>query len=411
MVAQAQWAGEDKYIMKGQSAHIGKVEPGVNACYTWDGPNIISDIHQAVVTVKPESDTVYKVSKIDTCGVWEDDVAVFVVDSATIVRVIPKNCYHDGDSLKPEDFIIVTVPSGYANQVKITPSVVSLSSGLIGGVIGAIGEGTSPLEGMSQHATREITFTLEKDGHTSTKKVNIEVYRDEPVATPTLGVAALEAWRFGEKCKAMAQLAKELGKPMEVLNPDIFSTGCSLKNPSLDFDVEFPMPMPITTCCEGEPADGFNLTGPTSTLSIGYDCDFPVPGASIPPCIPFLKGGIYFTGGIQGGIQVKAFDIQFRGWKCSQIVFPMEIFFEAFGGAKAAAVNDSILSLAIKLVGHASVPFSVIVSKNGVNWGGFKGVPVDISLLFEAKMHGLIPLKIPLPLGSFVLFDPKKIKK
>ena len=396
MAAQAQWAGEDKYILKGQAAHIGKVEPGSIACYVWTGPNITSDIHQAVVTVEPTTDSaVYTVRKIDSCGVWEDQVVVYVKDSVSIVRITPKACYSDGDSLKLEDFIIVTVPSGYANQVKIYPKIASISNGLLD----AIGHGESPLQGLSQHGTMEVTFSLTHGYHTSTKKVEINVYKDEPVTTPTIGVTVSEIYKLYERIKACAQLAKELGRPFELIAPPNV-TPCTPKYSDWNADIDIPIPVPIISCCDGKAVEGVNITGPTTTFTIGLDCDFPTAG-SIP--IPFCKSGIFLTAGIQGGFTLKAFDIKFRGWDCSRLEFPLEFFLEGFGGGKAMAGNDSILSLAIKFVVHGGISFSAIIDKTGLKWGLPKGIPIDFSLLLEAKLHGFIPIKIPIPLGTITI--------
>lgn len=392
---KAQWAGEDKYILKGQSAHIGKVEPGVNASYEWSGPNITTDKYSPTVTVKPSADsTTYIVQKIDSCGVYKDTVIVYTSDSVSILRVTPKSCYTDGDTLTPEDFIIVTIPSGYASQVKISPKVVSLSNGLFD----AIGHGQNPIQGLQQSGTVDVTFTLTHQNHTSTKTVGIQVYKDEPVSTPTISVSLKEFLKMIEKAKRVASTVEKAAISLKKIAPaSPIKPPCE---PSFDLNVEIPIPMPFLACCEGNKVEGVNLSGPVTTLSAGVDCDFDTPWS-----IPGTGTGLFVTAGFSGGVTLKPYEFKFRGWECSRLEFPFEIFFEGYGGAKAKALDDDILSLAIKFVAHGSAQFNTVISKTGIKWGLEKGLPIEFSLVAEATAHSLFTFKIPVPLGTIVLFQ------
>lgn len=379
LAAKAQWAGEDKYIMRGDSIKIGV---DGNACYEWSGPNIISDKNKAVVMVKPQSDTsVYKVRKIDSCGVWEDQVVVYITDSAYILEVTPKGCFQDGDTLTTADFKIVTVPSGYENTVKISPNMASNQF-------------------FFHEGKQKVTFTLERNGHVSKKTVVIDVINDEQIPSESVSLALKELWKMLNKAKKAVEDTKKITVCLKkVIPPEV-----SPCNPDYDIDMDFPLPQNFISCCDGKQVPAFNLSlGGNLTASLSINCDFDTPYT-----IPGTKTGLFVTIGIQGGVTIPAFVIKYRGWDCSSIELPLEFFIEAYGGAKAKAVRDDILSLTIKFVGHAKKGYTVSITKTGLKGGWDKGLPVSFSFVVETKAFGFCAPKLTIPLGSIVLFNGKK---
>ena len=83
LTAKAQWAGEDKEVMReednSQTVTIGTPDGSSDKCYDWSGPHIMSDPHQATITVNPQSsEELYTVTRSSSCGVEQDQVKVKV---------------------------------------------------------------------------------------------------------------------------------------------------------------------------------------------------------------------------------------------------------------------------------------------------------------------------------------------
>jgi len=171
LTAKAQWAGEDKEVLRdpynnSQVVSIGVQDGSSDACYEWTGPHITSDPHKPVVVVNPQDEEeTYTCTRISSCGVEEDQVKVKVLDTISIVSVTPlKNCYNDGDDVHLSDFEIVTSPAGWGFMVEVSPTHLNNNWGL-----GDVDE------------TMELTFTLDYNGHQSVKHATVNVFNDKPL--------------------------------------------------------------------------------------------------------------------------------------------------------------------------------------------------------------------------------------
>ena len=58
MTVRAQWAGEDKMILRtennDQTVTLSVINPDPNACYKWTGPNILTDASRPTITANPQ---------------------------------------------------------------------------------------------------------------------------------------------------------------------------------------------------------------------------------------------------------------------------------------------------------------------------------------------------------------------
>lgn len=124
-----QFAGEDKQLLKlednSQTVTIGKPDPNEGVCYIWENsPDFVpgTDVNQPTVTVNPttEGEHIYRVKRLSSCGVEEDEVKVELTSSLTIVSVTPiPHCWSKDDRVMVEQFVIETDPPGHSDRVRI----------------------------------------------------------------------------------------------------------------------------------------------------------------------------------------------------------------------------------------------------------------------------------------------------
>ncbi len=333
--AMAQWAGEDQVLMRtsdSMEVFIGVENYNpleVNATYEWSGPGIQSNNTLPQIRIRPhDGENEYRVRRVDSCGVSEEKVIITVVDTISIVSVTPKGCFIKGDTITKEDFIIVTVPAGFEDFVKISPNVAQIQPILpVNGQIpftnvGVEGEISNPFV---QHAPQELTFSLTRGGHTTTKKVEVEVYKDEPANSFSINVNTLGFYRMIETAKAKAQQINDIVELIKNYAPPGLSP-CKL---DLNYSADIPLPLFFKSCCGGDEVDAYNLSAPNLTFAIMGECDFPLTAV-----VPMLPPNIKMNIGAQVGINIKKFELKYRGWECSRLEVPMEFFFDVFGGPK-----------------------------------------------------------------------------
>lgn len=407
--AMAQWAGEDQVLMRtsdSMEVFIGVENYNpleVNATYEWSGPGIQSNNTLPQIRIRPhDGENEYRVRRVDSCGVSEEKVIITVVDTISIVSVTPKGCFIKGDTITKEDFIIVTVPAGFEDFVKISPNVAQIQPILpVNGQIpftnvGVEGEISNPFV---QHAPQELTFSLTRGGHTTTKKVEVEVYKDEPANSFSINVNTLGFYRMIETAKAKAQQINDIVELIKNYAPPGLSP-CKL---DLNYSADIPLPLFFKSCCGGDEVDAYNLSAPNLTFAIMGECDFPLTAV-----VPMLPPNIKMNLGAQVGINIKKFELKYRGWECSRLEVPMEFFVDVFGGPKIEFLGDA-LEASGKCVVHVSFGGAVVINKEGVKWDNRleNGIPVSLSVVFDITAKSLASVQWILDMGSITLFDKR----
>ena len=406
--AMAQWAGEDQVLMRtsdSMEVFIGVENYNpleVNATYEWVGPGIQSNNTLPQIRIRPhDGENEYRVRRVDSCGVSEEKVIITVVDTISIVSVTPKGCFIKGDTITKEDFIIVTVPAGFEDFVKISPNVAQIQpvlplSGDVPFVndVGYEGEISNPFV---QHATQELTFSLTRGGHTTTKKVEVEVYKDEPANSFSINVNTLGFYRMIEQAKAKAQEIDDIIELIKKYSPP----GLNPCDADLNISADIPLPLFFKSCCGGEEVDAYNLSAPNMTFAIKAECDFP-----LTTVVPMLPPNIKMNIGAQMGINIKKFELKYRGWECSRLEVPMEAFLEFYGGPKIEFLGDA-LEASGKCVAHFSLPGAIVINKEGVKWDNRlkNGIPVNFSVVFDITAKSLASFQWILDMGSVTLFS------
>lgn len=407
--AMAQWAGEDQVLMRtsdSMEVFIGVENYNpleVNATYEWSGPGIQSNNTLPQIRIRPhDGENEYRVRRVDSCGVSEEKVIITVVDTISIVSVTPKGCFIKGDTITKEDFIIVTVPAGFEDFVKISPNVAQIQPILpVNGQIpftnvGVEGEISNPFV---QHAPQELTFSLTRGGHTTTKKVEVEVYKDEPANSFSINVNTLGFYRMIETAKAKAQQINDIVELIKNYAPPGLNP-CKL---DLNYSADIPLPLFFKSCCGGDEVDAYNLSAPNLTFAIMGECDFPLTAV-----VPMLPPNVKMNLGAQVGINIKKFELKYRGWECSRLEVPMEFFVDVFGGPKIEFLGDA-LEASGKCVVHVSFGGAVVINKEGVKWDNRleNGIPVSLSVVFDITAKSLASVQWILDMGSITLFDKR----
>jgi hypothetical protein len=375
----------------------------VNATYEWSGPGIQSNNTLPQIRIRPhDGENEYRVRRVDSCGVSEEKVIITVVDTISIVSVTPKGCFIKGDTITKEDFIIVTVPAGFEDFVKISPNVAQIQPILpVNGQIpftnvGVEGEISNPFV---QHAPQELTFSLTRGGHTTTKKVEVEVYKDEPANSFSINVNTLGFYRMIETAKAKAQQINDIVELIKNYAPPGLNP-CKL---DLNYSADIPLPLFFKSCCGGDEVDAYNLSAPNLTFAIMGECDFPLTAV-----VPMLPPNVKMNLGAQVGINIKKFELKYRGWECSRLEVPMEFFVDVFGGPKIEFLGDA-LEASGKCVVHVSFGGAVVINKEGVKWDNRleNGIPVSLSVVFDITAKSLASVQWILDMGSITLFDKR----
>lgn len=229
MTVRAQWAGEDKQILRSkeddQTVTLSVINPDPDACYKWTGPNIQTDPSSHTITANPqERYQQYRCTRLTAEGVDQDNVLIEVLDSVKIVSVVPtKGCFQVGDELSFSDFEIVTEPPEYKDYVDFTPRSIPDLGGSAG----------SPFDRM------DVEFFIDMGEYREKKIITIDYINPDQFITNTLsvdfmkiedmikdirGVKTKTKGVLGniERAYSLIEKAPDIGyKPLEIKKPEI----------------------------------------------------------------------------------------------------------------------------------------------------------------------------------------------
>lgn len=387
LTAKAQWAGEDKEILReldnSQTVSIGVNDGSSDKCYEWSGPHIISsDKHQPVIVVRPQDEEeTYTCTRTSSCGVEQDQVKVKVIDTISIVSVTPlKNCYNDGDDVHLQDFEIVTYPAGHQSLVVLSPTHVN----------------NNWEWGANIDETQEITFTLEYNNHTSTKTATVNVFNDN------LAVSTGQSYNFKafvKSLKAIENIVKKAKGLSDKLN------SIAHKAPGMDppcepgFNIFLDIPddneQDIHSCCNGEEVDGFKVVGNAVSAELALDCFIPTQLS-----LPWLGGVRIHVGGSLGA-SVGPFEFKYLGNDCNTTSVPASVYATLSGGVQILIVSDDVLNAQLDLVGKAQTGFNWVIGQK------FEIHPLDLTLTVVGQVifMNFFYEKVNYPLFSYQLFN------
>lgn len=353
LAAKAQWAGEDKEVLRepdnSQVVTIGVMDGSSDKCYEWSGPNIYSiDHNQPVILVNPQSsEETYICTRTSSCGVEQDEVKVKVIDTIALVSVTPlKSCYNHGDPIVLSDFVIVTYPTGYESLVTVTPNVAE-----------------NNFQQLHSYDEDELTFSLTYNGHTSTKTATVRVYNEALTFTDGESVNFTD---FKKKLTAI-KIAVEKGKEVvNYLNQFATASPC---HPGGNLVVNLPNAEFFYTCCNGNEVNGFTVTGFSFNPELAIECHFPT-SLSIPGA-----GGLYIHFKAAVGANVGPLTITYKG-DCSNVSIPILLYASIQAGAEAVLLHPDVFSAAIDIKGKGT---------GGINWIlgqelAWTGLTVEIGL-------------------------------
>ena len=355
VTAKAQWAGEDKEVLRepdnSQTVVIGAADGSSDKCYEWSGPHIVSDPHQATITVNPQSsEESYVVTRTSSCGVEQDQVKVKVLDSVSIVSVTPlKDCYNSGDNLALSDFEIKTNPDGYQSMVQFTPTRVTNYAG-------------------ESDEQQTITFSLTYQGHTSTKDASVNVFNED------LGTSTCKSVDFNKfledfkKINAMVEKAQGLADKLNTLSKDF--NPC---DPDFHLVVSLPQGSDVHACCEGKEINGFRVDLPVIDANMGIDCYIPT-SLSIPHV-----GGLEIHVGAAIGVRLGPLSFKFKR-ECSDITIPIGLYANIAGGARVFLGDPDFLSAELNLVGEGSTTVTWTIGES-IKWS-----PLNVNLKIVGKV-------------------------
>ncbi|MBO4656137.1 MAG: hypothetical protein J5644_11385 [Bacteroidales bacterium] len=377
----AQFAGEDKEVMalpdSSQTVEIGLPGSTSEYCYEWTGDDIKTDPHQPVVTVNPKkASNTYRVKRTGACGVEEDEVIVTLKDSVGIVSVKPKKkCYNAGDAIPIEDFEIVTEPTGYESMVTHTPTTAK-----------------NKFEWIGTEDTQDITFTLNYNGHISTKVVTVKVFNDDLAASHGQSLALGELISEFQKVKNVVKKGEKVANKLNSL-----SSAVSPCKPQADLDIDFPNGVSLRSCCNDKEVDGFAINFGSIALGMSVSCDFPTTLS-----IPILGAGLYITFSMGYGAYVGPANLKYLGEECTTLTIPLGFYANISGGLKLKVPDEDILSASINLVGEAKCSLIWNVGQS------IKFHPMDLSVTAVGKvvlLYGLVTEKISYPLFTVSVFN------
>lgn len=355
LTAKAQWAGEDKEVLReednSQTVTIGVADGSSDKCYEWTGPNIQGDAHSATITVNPQDqEQTYTCTRTSSCGVEQDQVVVRVKDTISLVSVTPlKDCYNTGDMLALSDFEIVTDPAGYESLVQFTPTQVYNTAG-------------------ASEEMQTITFGLTYNGYTSSKTASVNVFNED------LGVSQGQSVDFHKFIEDFKKINAMVQKAQGVCNKlNSLAKGISPCEPDFHLVVNFPQCDDIHACCNGKEVDGYKLNWPGVDVNLSIDCYFPT-SLSIPHV-----GGLELHVGAAIGVIVGSMTYTYKR-ECSNITVPLSLYANISGGARLSFLDPDFLSAELNLVGTGTSSLVWTVGQS-IQWK-----PLDVSLKLVGKV-------------------------
>ena len=376
LTAKAQWAGEDKEVMRepdnSQTVTIGTSDGSSDKCYDWSGPNIVSDPHQATITVNPQSsEELYTVTRASSCGVEQDQVKVTVLDSVTIVSVTPlKDCYNSGDNLSISDFEITTRPDGYQSLVQFTPHQVYNNAG-------------------ESEEQQTITFSLTYQGHTSTNTATVNVFNENLGLSTSTSVDFHKFLEDFKKINAMVEKAQGLADMLNTLAKDV--------NPcEPDFHLVLTMPQgtDIHTCCNGKEFLGYKVDLPSIDANLAIDCYIPTT-LSIPHV-----GGLQIHVGAAIGVKLGPLSFKYKR-ECSSITIPLALYANIAGGVQVFFGDPDYFSAELNLVGEGSTSVTWTVGES-ITWSP---LAVGLKIVGKVTLISFLTEEVDLNLFTYTFFN------
>lgn len=378
--ARAQFAGEDKKVAREpgntQKVSIGTPDAANDVCYMWTGPHIDGNANQAVVTVNPH-DTLetYMVKRISKNGIEEDEVKVRVEDSIAIVSVKAKyKCYNHGDNISPSQFEIETEPAGYESLVTVSPTTATNSAGL--GI-----ENNCPL-----------TFTLNHNGHTSTKTLTTTVYNSDLVSPLDLmGNSISTIYMMVKNMKTFQEIWDNLESVANIVNYLTEASPCGWKNPKPQDNVEWVKVTPKMLCCGHVPAYALQIQFAKLSYGNSFGCRFPFYGIPYVASadIVFNLSAEIFAGPVTGIISTND--------SCGQVCIPVGVTLAVNGGVGVSVGGGKILAADLLLQGAttAQAQWCPIGANNSLSVG------ITFSVVGSVTALGMIEHTIEYPLATY----------
>ncbi len=376
--AQAQIAGPVKKVVREpgntQTTTVGTPDGSPDACYIWQGPHIVSDPHQPVITVHPIQDTeTYTVKRISSNGVEEDLTLVIVEEQAEIVSVTPKyGCYSHGDKISTSDFIIVTSPEGYEDRVTLSPA-------------------TAQNNRLASSSNMSVTFTLEMNGHRNERTQNILVIN------PDLDASEGISYNMSNLSKAIKEgsaFVKKMSDAEKKLNNYSFMQKLIPCKFQLDLNMSLPSMNLRHKCCSDHTRNEVLVVNYAST-SIGgtFSCRFPFYG------IPHVaQAEILLNLGLSLGIGPASGEIS-HNTTCCTFCIPASLTFTASGGV-GASIGGDLIQADLLIQGTATA---------GCQWCPIGGdsfscsVGGKVSVIGQVQLISIISASIEYPLFTYQL--------
>lgn len=378
--AFAQWAGKDQEIFRSpnnsQTVTLSVTNASPKACYKWTGPNIQGDANQPSVTANPQQpQQSYVCQRISAEGVEEDEVIVKVFDSVQIVSVTPKKkCYAMGDDVVTSDFDIVTEPTGYENQVTVTPAFLG----------GASLSYTNSLQNSDGTLKSILTFSLTVNNHTSTKKAEIVVIDPDMGLSPSLGC---DIQTFVKNCKKIEELEKEVETTVKNMKKSVEAgnsalAGCVSLSPPEFSCGSFDISLFKWQCCNGVRSQVVPITWGGLTCQAGVSITVPFPIAALPGISFYLNAESKVNVGLTGCSFVLS-----HNKDCANTELTLGITATISGSAGICALSPSIISAQLGLEGQGSSSILWNVTNKTIKW---RPLLLTGSVVGKATCIGLI---------------------
>ena len=376
---QAQIAGPVKTVVResdnSQTTTVGTPDASPDACYIWQGPHIVSDPHQPVITVHPIQDTeTYTVKRISPNGVEEDLTLVIVEDQAIIVSITPKyGCYAQGDNISVSDFDIVTSPAGYQDRVTCSPA-------------------TAQNNVLASASNMQVTFSLEVNGHTDQKTQNILVIN------PDLDASEGVSYNIGNLAKSINEgsaFVKKISDIEKKVNNIPFIKKWAPCNWQLDLNVT-PSNIQIRNkCCSDHTRNEVLVVNmPSASVDGSFSCRFPFYG------IPHVASAdVLLNLGLALGFGPVSGEIS-PNTTCCTLCIPASLTFTVAGGV-GASIGGDLIQADLMLQGTATA---------GCQWCPVGGTTFScsvggkVSVVGQVQLISIISASIEYPLFTYQLY-------
>lgn len=375
--AQAQFAGPDKHVVREdgntQTVTIGVADATADACYIWTGDNIVGNANQPVITVNPHDELeTYYVRRISKNGVEDDVVFVFVEDTIAILGVYPKyKCYSNEEPMDKSQFEIIMNPDGYEDLVTMTPAV-ALSSAATDGYL-------------------EVTFSVTKNNHTSTKKTRVRVIDPEDSFNQSLPAGLLNIKRTLEtmdKVKKAFDDAKSVTDKMSFLK-NVPGSPCKWSDdPPAQAGAALDIRIRTLCCTDHTTSAALKVKFGQLTYGASFGCRVPFYGIPhVASCDLVCNfGASMAVGPIEGIIATNR--------NCADLCIPVSLGVTLNGGVGVSLGGD-ILTADLLLQGSASATLAwCLMSSN------YMKLDAGISVVGTVTMCSFIEYSIEYPLTS-----------